>query len=130
MFQNLDEEDPQLSILCIVSTRWLSLFNAVSNLHQIIFSIIDALDDDATNNSCNKTRQRAQRLYEDVDSEFILATKFLADILYTFSNLTKIFQSDYVALSDVHIQLNAAIDSITTEFIGNASGNFFRRKIA
>ena len=39
--------------------------------------------------------------------------------MFTFSNLTKIFQSDYVALSDVHIQLNAAIDSITTEFIGS-----------
>ncbi|GES94885.1 zinc finger protein 862-like [Rhizophagus clarus] len=61
----------------------------------------------------------AQRLYEDIDLEFILVTKFLADILFTFSNLIKIFQSDYVALSDVHIQLNAAIDSITTEFIGN-----------
>ncbi|GES95219.1 zinc finger protein 862-like [Rhizophagus clarus] len=51
MFQNLVKDDPQLSILCIVSTRWLSLSNTVSNLHQIIFSIIDALDDDANNNS-------------------------------------------------------------------------------
>ncbi|CAI2189431.1 19222_t:CDS:2 [Funneliformis geosporum] len=55
----------------------------------------------------------------DIDSEFILATKFLADILFTFSNLTRIFQSDYITLSDVHIQLNAVIDSITTEFIGS-----------
>ena len=119
MFQSLDKEDPQLSVLRIINTRWLSLSNAVSNLHQIIFSIISALDDDATNNKCNKTQQRAQRLREDIDSEFILATKFLADILFTFSNLTKIFQSDYVALSDVHIQLNAVIDSITTEFISS-----------
>ena len=51
-----------------------------------------------------KTRQRAQKLREDIDSEFILATKFLANILFTFSNLTKIFQSDYVAPSDVHMQ--------------------------
>jgi hypothetical protein len=119
MFQTLDKKDPQLSVLRIINTRWLSLSNAVSNLHQIIFSIIDALDDDAINNTSSKTRQRAQRLHEDIDIEFILATKFLADILFTFSNLVKIFQSDYVALSDVHIQLNAAIDSITTEFIGN-----------
>jgi hypothetical protein len=119
IFQNLDEENSQLSVLRVVNTRWLSLSNAISNLHQIIFSVIDALEDDMNNNTCNKTRQRAQRIYEDLDSEFILATKFLADILFTFSNLTKIFQSDYVALSDVHVQLNTTIDSITTEFIGS-----------
>ena len=87
MFQTLDKEVLQLSVLRVVNTRWLSL----SNLHQIIFSIIDALDDDAINNACKKTWQQAQRLREDIDSEFILATKFLANILFTFSNLTKYF---------------------------------------
>ncbi|CAG8763530.1 15065_t:CDS:2, partial [Gigaspora rosea] len=118
LFQSLDNEDPQLSILRVVSTRWLSLSNAVSNLHQIIFSIKDALYDKALNDSCVKTRHRAKALYDDIDSKFILATKYLADLLSIISKLTKIFQSDYVALSDVYKQLNVAIESITLEFTG------------
>ncbi|CAG8492003.1 18823_t:CDS:2, partial [Gigaspora rosea] len=118
LFQSLDNEDPQLAILHIVSTRWLSLSNAVSNLYQIIFSIKDALYDEAFNDPCAKTRQRAKALYDDIDSEFILATKYLANILSIISKLTKIFQSDYVALSDVYMQLNVAIESIILEFIG------------
>ena len=55
MFQSLDQEDSQLSVLRIINTQWLLLSNAISNLHQIIFSIIDMLDDDAINNTCNKT---------------------------------------------------------------------------
>ncbi|CAG8608681.1 10494_t:CDS:2 [Dentiscutata heterogama] len=118
LFQSLDNEDSQLSILCVVSTRWLSLSNAVSNLHQIIFSIKDALYDEALNDFCAKTRQQAKALYDNIDSEFILATKYLADLLSIISKLTKIFQSDYVALSDIYMQLNIAIESITLEFIG------------
>ncbi|CAG8850925.1 12913_t:CDS:2, partial [Gigaspora margarita] len=81
LFQSLDNKDLQLAILRVVSTRWLSLSNAVSNLHQIIFSIKDVLYDEAFNDSCTKTRQWAKALYDDIDSEFILATKYLADIL-------------------------------------------------
>jgi hypothetical protein len=36
-------EDPQLAILNIVNTRWLSMSNSVKNLHQILDSVIDAL---------------------------------------------------------------------------------------
>ncbi|CAG8728790.1 20588_t:CDS:2, partial [Cetraspora pellucida] len=86
LFQSLDNEDPQLAILHVISTRWLSLSNAVSNLHQIIFSIKDALYNKALNDFCIKTRQRANTLYNDIDSEFILATKYLADILSIISD--------------------------------------------
>ncbi|CAG8854895.1 45909_t:CDS:2, partial [Gigaspora margarita] len=54
LIQAQDNETPELSILQVVSTRWLSLSNAVSNLHQIIFSEIDALQADAVNNSTTK----------------------------------------------------------------------------
>ena len=40
-------EDPQLAILNIVNTRWLSMSSSVKNLHQILDSIIDALHYDA-----------------------------------------------------------------------------------
>ena len=123
LFQSLDKENSQLAVLRVVSTRWLSLSNAVSNLHQIIFSVKDALNDEALNNPCTKTKQRARSLYDDIDSKFILATKYLADILSTISKLTRVFQSDYVALSDVYTQLNVAIESITLEFVGNEEDN-------
>ena len=40
-------EDPQLAILNIVNTRWLSMSSSVKNLYQILDSIIDALHYDA-----------------------------------------------------------------------------------
>ncbi|CAG8851783.1 5958_t:CDS:2, partial [Gigaspora margarita] len=59
LFQSLDNEDPQLAIL----------------------RVVNALYDEAFNDSCTKTRQWAKALYDDNDSEFILATKYLANIL-------------------------------------------------
>ena len=35
--------DPQLNVLNIINTCWLSLSNVISNLHQILDSIIAAL---------------------------------------------------------------------------------------
>ncbi|CAG8724255.1 46317_t:CDS:2, partial [Gigaspora margarita] len=118
-----DNETLELSILQVVSTRWLSLSNVVSNLHQIIFSVIDALQADAVNNSTTKAKLCAQNLLEELDANFILATKFLADILSIILALCKVFQSDYVALSDVYQELNKTINSITIEFIGYPDEN-------
>ncbi|CAG8551709.1 5704_t:CDS:2 [Ambispora gerdemannii] len=78
---------------------------------------MDTLQNDTTNEPIIKSHAHAQALPDQLDAEFILATKFLADILSTISSLCKVFQSDYVALSDVHQELNKAIDSITVEFI-------------
>ncbi|CAG8814274.1 4302_t:CDS:2 [Gigaspora margarita] len=75
------------------------------------------------NNPCAKTRQQAKALYDNINLEFILATKYLADILSIISKLTKIFQSDYIALSNVYMQLNIAIESILLEFIGYKDDN-------
>ncbi|CAG8788958.1 15955_t:CDS:1, partial [Dentiscutata erythropus] len=46
----------------------------------IIFSVIDALQEDIKNNSIAKAQLRAQNLLDELDADFILATKFLADI--------------------------------------------------
>jgi len=51
-------EDLQLNILNIINTRWLSMSNVVHNLHQIIFSVIDALNDDLANAKNPKDKDR------------------------------------------------------------------------
>ncbi|CAG8507876.1 2858_t:CDS:2 [Gigaspora margarita] len=76
--------------------------------HLKLFQLLDNKD----------SQQWAKALYNAIDSEFILATKYFADVLSIISKLTKIFQLDYIALSNVYMQLNAAIESITLEFIG------------
>ncbi|CAG8800869.1 31562_t:CDS:2 [Gigaspora margarita] len=42
--------DPQLTVLNIIETRWLSLSNVIQNLHQILNSIINALLEDSDEN--------------------------------------------------------------------------------
>ncbi|CAI2195748.1 3227_t:CDS:1, partial [Funneliformis geosporum] len=49
MIQAGDDDDPGLAILKLVTTRWLSLSQTVSNLHQILNSIISALQTDIFN---------------------------------------------------------------------------------
>ncbi|CAG8653930.1 10497_t:CDS:2, partial [Gigaspora rosea] len=106
-------EDPELHLLKIVTTRWLSLSNVVSNLHRIINSIIQALQDDYTK---SKT---AQMLFNMIDQNFLLTTHFLADILRDLRHLTLIFQANYVSLYEVKIQINATIQKIRFDFLGN-----------
>ncbi|KAF0492507.1 hypothetical protein F8M41_021685 [Gigaspora margarita] len=59
----------------------------------------------------------------ELDANFILATKFFANILLIILALCKIFLSDYVALLDVHQELNKAINYFTIEFIGYPNKN-------
>ncbi|CAG8772727.1 2405_t:CDS:2, partial [Gigaspora rosea] len=83
--------------------------------------LIQAQDNEAPELSI--LQLRAQNLLEELDADFILATKFLADILSIILALCKVFQSDYIALSDVHQELNKTINSITIEFIGYPDEN-------
>jgi hypothetical protein len=46
--QSLD--DPDLVLLKIIKTRWLSLSNVISNLHRILTSVVVALEEDSANN--------------------------------------------------------------------------------
>lgn len=115
MIQNsLDE--PNLDILQVIKTRWLSLSNVVNNLYQIINSVIGALLEDSS-----KGQKTAQQLYNSIDQNFLIATHFLADILSQLRRLSLIFQADYVSVSEVTIQINAVIESITIDFIGEAN---------
>ncbi|RGB44033.1 hypothetical protein C1646_749000 [Rhizophagus diaphanus] len=79
-----DINDTQLTILNIINTRWLSTSNVAHNLHQVIFSVIDALNDDAINAENPKDRIRATRLINTLDPEFTISTMLLADLMYTF----------------------------------------------
>ncbi len=111
-------DDLQLTILNIISTRWLLLSNIVSNLYQILDSIIDALNFDRMNANDQRDRNRAAKLLELLDSKFKLSTMYMADLTYILSILCKTFQKDNISLSEVKNSLNMSIAAITTQFIG------------
>ena len=83
--------DPQLTVLNIINTRWLSMSNVVHNLHQILFSIIDALNDDMINAENSRDKARVSQLIDNLDPNFIISTIFLADLMYILSKMIKIF---------------------------------------
>ncbi|CAG8648427.1 1260_t:CDS:2, partial [Acaulospora morrowiae] len=87
MIQEINE-DPQLNLLNIINTRWLSISNAVKNLHQILDSIKDALNYDIINGN-KQDKKKAADLLEH-----------------------------YISISDVQFNLEATISAITTQFIG------------
>src|SRR3954451_20273658 len=91
-------EDLQLNILNIINTRWLSMSNVVHNLHQIIFSVIDALNDDMNNAENSRDKTRASQLVDNLDPNFIILTMFFADLMYILSKMIKTFQRDHIDL--------------------------------
>ena len=92
--------------------------NVVSNLYQILDSIIDALNFDRMNANNQKDRNRAAKLLELLDSKFKLSTMYMADLTYILSILCKTFQKDNISLSEVKNSLDMSIAAITTQFIG------------
>ncbi|CAG8687840.1 28030_t:CDS:2 [Gigaspora margarita] len=106
-----DSGNPELVLLQIVTTCWLSFSNVVKNLHQIINSVVEALLEDSL------TDKIAKFLYSEIDNNFYLTTYYLSDILGYLRWLTLLFQANYISLFDIKLQLNATINAITTEFI-------------
>jgi len=86
-------------------------------LHQSLNSIISALQTDILVDEDGA--ELAKKLLEELDPNFILATKFLADLFDILQRLIKAFQEDYITLSDVHYHLNSTILAIQTMFIGD-----------
>src|SRR6185369_3366000 len=95
-------------------TRWLSFSNSVSNLHQIMGSVLSALSE-----NINKGDKLAEVLYEQIDQTFISATKYLADLTNILKKLINIFQLEHLSLSHFKLQLDATLETIQTEFIGS-----------
>lgn len=108
-----NSECPDLAILNIVNTRWLSWANVINNFHQILDDVHQALYKQKDNSSV------ASFLYEAIDTEFYIFTKFLADIFSTMKSMIMVFQSDYVTLSETRNQLTMVINTITSDFIGS-----------
>ncbi|CAG8778349.1 14959_t:CDS:1, partial [Gigaspora rosea] len=106
--------DPYLTVLNIIETRWLSLSNVIQNLHQILNSIIDALLEDSSENKV------AEALYHSIDKDFIITTKFFADILGTLRCLNLLFQKNHISIREVKTQLDITIYTIQSQFIGIA----------
>ncbi|CAG8740154.1 11599_t:CDS:2, partial [Cetraspora pellucida] len=105
-------DDPDLHLLRIVKTRWLSLSNVVSNLHRILDSVVNALFLDS------KTEKVAQSLLDSIDQTFYITTNFLADILGNLKRLTLSFQSEHISLTEIKLQIATVIQTINESFIG------------
>ncbi|CAG8439374.1 16636_t:CDS:2 [Cetraspora pellucida] len=93
-------EEPELHLLKIITTQWLSLSNVVSNLHRVISSVVQALKEDYIK---SKT---AKMLYKIINQNFLLTTHFLADIL-----------TNYVSLYEIKIQIDTVIQKIRSDFL-------------
>jgi hypothetical protein len=108
-----DMDISDLTILNVCDTRWLSWSNVINNFHQIIDPILEALrrDYDSSNT--------AKFLYDAMDTEFLIVTKYFADIFFILKKIILVFQSDYISLSETRTQLVMAYESITSNFIGS-----------
>ena len=67
-------EDPQLAILNIVNTRWLSMSNSVKNLHKISDSVINAL---RCNVEFDGKNCLAKNLLDELDHNFVILLNVL-----------------------------------------------------
>ncbi len=52
-----------------------------------------------------------------MDTEFLIVTKFFADMFFILKKIILVFQSNYISLSETRSQLVMAYESITTNFI-------------
>ncbi|CAG8628008.1 16467_t:CDS:2 [Dentiscutata heterogama] len=68
-----------------------------------------------------KGQKTVQWLYESIDQDFLIATHFLANILLQLCHLSLVFQANYVLVLEVTMQVDAIIESITTDFIGTTN---------
>ena len=92
--------------------------NVVHNLYQVIFSVIDALNDDLANAENPKNKDRASQLINNLDPNFIISTMFMADLMYILTKMIKIFQHDHIDLSELKHSLETTISAIKAQFIG------------
>ncbi len=111
LMQNINK-DPQLTILNIINTRWLSMLNIVYNLYQVIFLVINILNDDIINAEHSKDKNKAFQLVNALDLKFIIIIIFLADLMYILSKMIKTFQYDHIDLSKVKYSLKITISAI------------------
>ncbi|CAG8672118.1 15420_t:CDS:2 [Dentiscutata erythropus] len=112
--RDIEEEidNPDLFILNKKETSWLSWAQVIHNFHMIIDDVYTELE------SQSGVSNMAKFLYDSIDTEFYVVTKFLADIMEIIMSMINVFQSDYVSLSETRKQLNMVIETITTNFIG------------
>ena len=60
-----------------------------------------------------------QKIYfDELDCQFIISAKYLADLMFILTKLINIFQKEYVSFADIKLHLDATYDTITAQFIG------------
>ena len=54
---------------------------------------------------------------DELDWEFVISTKYLADLMFILTKLINVFQKEYVSFADIKIHLDIAYNVITAQFI-------------
>jgi len=102
-----------LTILNICDIRWLLWSNIINNFHQIIKPIQEVLRYD-----CNLPNSvTVNFLYNAMDIEFLIITKFFANMFFILKKIILVFQFNYISLSETRSQLVMAYKFITVNFI-------------
>jgi len=65
--------------------------NVIHNLYQVIFSVINALNNDMINIEHFKDKDKASQLVNTLDLKFIIIIMFLANLIYILSKMIKTF---------------------------------------
>src|SRR5207248_9443777 len=106
-------EQSDINILNNEDTQWVSWITVVHNFNLILDDIKLELQKKLTSSLM------AKFLYDSVDdAQFVIATKFLADMLSIIHSTVVAFQTDYLFLGETEKQLLNVTQQITDNFIG------------
>nr|CAG8448001.1 9474_t:CDS:2 [Entrophospora candida] len=106
-------EQSDINILNNEDTQWVSWITVVHNFNLIIDDIKLELQKKLTSSLM------AKFLHDSIDTQFIIATKFLADMLGIIHSMVVAFQTDCLFLGETEKQLLNVTQQITDNFIGS-----------
>jgi len=88
-FYQFEENEPELAILKMAPTRWLSLYRCIKNLRKIFSSVLLTLQEEIRTSKSLHDKEKHPKLFSNVANyKFIAFTHFSFDILNIVSGLS------------------------------------------
>ena len=112
----LEYNEPELKVIRLCPTRWLSLYNCVLNLSKIMNSVLDVFEIEMAKDK--KTSNTYRPLYDEILTyKFQAFTHFLLDILAHTHSVTKLFQTEDLDISEYHREVQLILDDLRVNFM-------------